>query len=225
MNLFQHTIMITTMVLFTTSAWAADGDVKNIHEDICATINFKDAGPKDAIECTVKNIIKTLKDRPDQSKLTDQDRDNIRQVIQGRFDFPYMARLSLGSKTWKTLDENAQAHFIDVNREMIERSYGNRLVEYNDQKVTFEKAKFEKKRKGIIAIVESTVIDGSRKIPVTYKLHQTKTGWQVYELLIEGFAMVRTKYKEYKEELKKGGYKKLISTLEDKLAKLKKDQH
>ncbi len=220
MNYFQHTIIIAAMLL-TTSAWAADEDSKNTNENICSSINMETVGPKLAIKCTVNNIIDTLKARTDQGALSDQDRDHIRQAIQGRFDYRTMARLSLGSKTWKTLDQDEQAHFIAVNRELLERSYGNRLSEYNDQKVVFEKATLKKKRKGTIAIVKSKVIDGSRKIPVDYKLHQTKTGWQVYEIMIEGIPMVRTKYQEYKEVRKDGGYKALIETLESKLAKLK----
>jgi len=220
MNFFRHTITIATMLL-TSSAWAADEGSKNIDENICSTINMETVGPRQAIECTVNNIIDTLKARTDQGALSDQDRDHIRRAIQGRFDYRAMARLSLGSKTWKTLDQDERIHFIAVNRELLERSYGNRLAEYNDQKVVFEKATLKKKRKGVIAIVKSKVIDGARKIPVDYKLHQTKTGWQVYEIMIEGIPMVRTKYKEYKEVRKKGGYEMLIEMLESKLAKLK----
>ncbi len=220
MNLFRHILIITAMLL-TTPAWAVDDAPNNDNEQTCADMNLETAGPKQAIECTVKNIIDTLKSRQDTSVLTDHDRDNIRKAIEGRFDYRYMARLSLGSKTWKKLDEAERAHFIAVSREMLERSYGNRLVEYTDQKAIFDDAKLEQKKKGVIAIVKSRVIDGARKIPVDYKLHQTKTGWQVYEIYIEKIPMVRTKYKEYKEIRKKGGYKKLIEMLEAKLAKLK----
>jgi len=230
MNFFQPAIIITAMLL-TTTAWAADANSKDVKANadegsrICSTINMETAGPKQAIECTVDNIIATLKNRKNQGALSDQERDQIRQSIQGRFDYRTMARLSLGNKTWKTLDQAERVHFIAVNRELLERSYGNRLVEYNDQKVVFENAKMEQKRRGIIAIVKSKVIDGSRKIPVDYKLHQTKTGWQVYEILIEGIPMVRTKYKEYREVRKNGGYEALIKRLEAQLAKLKaKDQ-
>ena len=219
MIFFRHLLIITAMLL-TTSAWAVD-DAPNNNEQVCSDINLETAGPKQAIACTVNNIIDTLKNRPDKSVLSYHDRDNIRKAIEGRFDYRYMARLSLGSKTWKKLDEAEQAHFIAVNREMLERSYGNRLVEYNDQKVVFDEAKIKQKKRGPIAIVQSRVIDGAREIPVDYKLHQTKTGWQVYEIYIEKIPMVRTKYKEYKEIRKKGGYEKLIEMLEAKLAKLK----
>jgi len=224
MNFFRHSFIIAAMLL-TTSAWAADENSTTVTDNTCSEANMATAGPKEAIECTVRNIIHVLKSRADQSMLTEQDRDHIRQAIQGRFDYRYMARLILGSKTWKTLDLAEQEHFIDVNRESLERSYGNRLVEYNDQKVIFGNAKLKQKRKGMIAMVESKVIDGSKEIPVAYKLHQTKTGWQVYEIYIEGIPMVRTKYKEYKEVRKKGGYEKLIKMLESHLAKLRaKDQ-
>lgn len=219
MKIFQHALVIAVMIL-APSAWAA-GEGSAAAADICAAGNIEKAGPKEAIECTVNSIIDTLQARENQDKLTEQDRENIRNAILGRFDYRYMARLSLGSKTWKTLDATEQAHFIAVNQEMLERSYGNRLVEYNNQKVIFDDARLKETKRGTVALVKSKVIDGTREIPVDYKLHQTDGGWKVYEIYIEGAAMVRTKYKEYKEVRKRGGYQELIKTLENKLAKLR----
>jgi len=112
-------------------------------------------------------------------------------------------------------------HFTAVFRDLLERSYGNRLSEYKGQKVIFADAELKKHK----ARVKSTVIDGSRKTPVEYRLHQTDVGWQVYDIRIEGTSMVRTFYQDFKSTLENGGYPKLLKTLEEKIAKLKaKDQ-
>lgn len=202
LKLFRTTLAILFALLFSASASANSSD------------------PKVVIESTVNRIIEVLEAREDTSKLTSKDRDAIRQSVEGRFDYAAMARRSLG-KPWKKLDGVQQTHFTSVFRELLERSYGNRLSEYKGQKVVFAEAEL----KGEKARVESTVIDGTRETPVEYRLHQTETGWQVYDIRIEGTSMVRTFYQDFKSILESGGYKHLLKTLEDKIAKLKeKDQ-
>jgi phospholipid transport system substrate-binding protein len=154
--------------------------------------------------------------REDKSKLTEKDREAIRQVIDGRFDYRHMARRSLG-KPWKKLSDKEKAHFTDVYRESLERSYGNRLAEYKGQTVIFADAELKRGK----ARVKSRVIDGNRETPVDYSMHQTDTGWQVYDIKIEGTSMVKTKYEEYKAMMRKGSYEELLKALENKLAKIK----
>jgi len=173
-------------------------------------------GPRQVIEQTVNNIINVLDERTDKTKLTDADRNHIRQAVEGRFDYQTMAKRSLG-KPWNQLSNDERKHFTEVFREMLERSYGNRLNEYKGQTVKFQDAELKNDK----ARVESTVIDGSRKTPVEYRLHQTKTGWQVYDIRIEGTSMIRTFQQDFKALLDNGDYGKLLKALEDKIAKLR----
>jgi phospholipid transport system substrate-binding protein len=198
MKMIQHSLAIMFALFVSMTAWA------------------NDEGPRAVIENTVTQIIEVLEAREDKSKLTDQNRDAIRQVIEGRFNYQHMARRSLG-KPWKKLSDKEKAHFTEVYRESLERSYGNRLAEYKDQTVVFADAEMKKKK----ARVKSKVIDGTRETPVDYSMHQTDTGWQVYDIKIEGTSMVKTKYEDYKSILSKGSYEELLKSLEDQLVRLK----
>jgi len=201
MKFFQRITILAAMLL-ATSAWAVD------------------EGPRAVIENTVNQMINVLEHREDSSVISSKDREAIRQTVEGRFDYRAMARRSLG-KPWKKLDDAERLHFTEVFRDLLERSYGNRLSEYKGQKVVFADAELKKNK----ARVKSKVIDGSRETPVEYRLHQTDTGWQVYDIRIEGTSMVRTFYQDFKSTLENGGYPKLLKTLEEKIAKLKaKDQ-
>ena len=197
-KMIRTSFAILFAMLFSISAWASNGD------------------PKTVIESTVNQIVEVLEAREDTNKLTSEDRDAIRQSVEGRFDYAAMARRSLG-KPWKKLGGVQQTHFTTVFRELLERSYGNRLSEYNGQKIVFADAEIRKKK----ARVESTVIDGTRETPVEYRLHETTSGWQVYDIRIEGTSMVRTFYQDFKATLDNGGYEHLLKTLEDKIARLK----
>ena len=200
MKLIQHSLAIMLVLFVSLPAWANDED------------------PKVVVENTVNQIIEALDAREDKSILTEKDRDAIRQAIEGRFDYRDMARRSLG-KPWKKLSDEEQSHFTDVYRELLERSYGNRLAEYKGQTVEFAEAKLNKKKTK--AKVKSKVIDGTRVTPVDYSLHRTDTGWQVRDIKIEGASMVKTKFEDYKPMLKKSGYEQLLKALDDQLARLK----
>jgi len=202
MKFFQRVTTMIVILLASSAVWAAE------------------EGPRAVIENTVNQLIDVLEHRQDSSVISSKDRNAIRHVVEGRFDYRAMARRSLG-KPWKILDDAERLHFTDVFRELLERSYGNRLSEYKGQKVVFADAEMKKNK----ARVKSTVIDGSRETPVEYRLHRTDTGWQVYDIRIEGTSMVRTFYQDFKSTLENGGYPKLLKTLEEKIAKLKaKDQ-
>jgi len=202
MNLIKYVFSTLLALLIGTSAWANESD------------------PKVVIESTVNQIIHVLDSRSDKSKLTTGDREAIRNTVEGKFDYTAMAKRSLG-KPWKKLDKDEHSHFTEVFRELLERSYGNRLNEYNGQTIVFADAEMKKGK----ARVKSTVIDGTRETPVEYRLHQTDIGWQVYDIRIEGTSMVRTFYQDFKSTLDNRGYEGLLKSLEDKIAKLKeKDQ-
>lgn len=172
--------------------------------------------PKLVVENTITAMLQVLEKRADKSKVSSQDRASIRQIIKGRFDYRSMAMRSLG-RPWKKLDATERVHFTNVFRDLLEHSYSNRLSAYKGQKVIFEEAEIRKHK----ARVKTTVIDGDRKTPVNYRLHQTNSGWQVYDIRIEGTSLVRTFNQDFKSTLDAGGYQKLVSTLEKKVAKLK----
>ncbi|TLS68603.1 ABC transporter substrate-binding protein [Mariprofundus erugo] len=173
-------------------------------------------GPRTVIEGTVNNIIHVLEARTDKTVISPEDREAIRHAIEGRFDYEAMASRSLG-KPWKDLDAGERTRFTGIFRDLLEYSYGNRLSDYKGQKVEFDDAEI----KGENARVKSKVIDGTRETPVEYRLHQTETGWQVYDIRIEGTSMVRTFYQDFQSQLDTGSYTDLVKSLETKIADLK----
>jgi len=172
--------------------------------------------PKIVVENSVNGIIKVLEARKDMSILTEEDRDNIRKVVAGRFDYREMSKRSL-AQTWKDISENQKVNFTELFRKLLERSYGNRLAGFKNQKVTFDDAQF----KGDKARVITSVIDADKSTPVEYRLHQTASGWQVYDIKIEGVSLVSNFRNDFNEGIKQnGGFDGLVQALEKKVEKL-----
>ncbi|MFC1542519.1 phospholipid-binding protein MlaC [Pseudomonadota bacterium] len=172
--------------------------------------------PKAVIEYTVNGIIKVLEAREDTTKLTEKNRDDIRDVVTGRFDYREMSKRSLG-KTWKKISGQEQTEFTELFRKLLERSYGNRLATFHGQKVICDGAQFKKDK----ARVKTRVVDADKETPVEYRLHQTPTGWQVYDIRIEGVSLVSNFRKDFQEGIKQNGsFEGLFHALEKKVKEL-----
>ena len=176
----------------------------------------EEATPKQVVASTIESIIAVLEAREDKTKVNDADREGIRKVVQGKFDYREMSRRSVG-KPWKKMDETKQGEFTELFRQILEFSYGNQLAGYKGQKVVFEDAEFKKNK----ARVKGAVIDSSKSIPMEYRLHQTDSGWQVYDIKIEGVSLVTTFRKDFKSIVKKQGIEGLMDILGKKVEKLK----
>ncbi len=172
--------------------------------------------PKLVVETAVNGVIHALKSRKDQDTITLKDRESIRHAVEDYFDFQEMAKRSLG-KPWRNMDKAQRADFVATFRELLERSYGNRLSEYHDQSVEFGKVRI----KGRIAIVDSEVIDSEKKTPVRYKLVHKKTGWKVYDIKVEGISMVSTFRSDFKQSVSQKGVDGFIVDLKKQVGKLK----
>lgn len=172
--------------------------------------------PKAVVEATVNGIIKVLEVRQDMTKLTEGDRDKIRKVVKGRFDYREMSMRSLG-QTWNDISEPERSNFTELFRKLLERSYGNRLASFRNQKVIFGDAEYKRDK----ARVQTTVVDTDKETPVEYRLHQTPTGWQVYDIRIEGVSLVSNFRTDFSEGMKQnGGFAGLVQALEEKVKKL-----
>jgi len=172
--------------------------------------------PKTVVASTIQSIIDVLEARVDKDTITDADRENIRKVVAGKFDYREMSRRSVG-EPWKKMTAQKQTEFTELFRQVLEYSYGNQLAGYHGQKVVFEKADFKKDK----ARVKGAVIDDNKTIPMEYRLHQTPTGWQVYDIKIEGVSMITTFRKDFKSIIKKKDVDGLMVTLQQKIDKLK----
>lgn len=172
--------------------------------------------PKQVVESTVQSIIDVLEARVDKEAISDADREGIRQVVAGKFDYHEMARRSVG-RAWNDMSLKKQVAMTDVFRQVLEYSYGNQLAGYKGQKVVFEDAEFKKDK----ARVKGEVIDANKSIPMEYRLHQTTTGWQVYDIKIEGVSMVTTFRRDFKSIISKDGVDGLMTKLQEKVEKLK----
>ena len=178
-----------------------------------ATIASAEMSPLESIRGSVDNILTLL-----QNKELDQAtrREEMRKVINGRFDFRAMSQRTLATN-WKKASREQQDEFVQLFSQLIENTYIGRVEAYTDEKVDYPGEKIKGKK----GVVETLILTASADIPINYKVYQKKNGeWWVYDVIIEGISLISNYRSSYQEIVKKEGFDGLIAKMKDKIREL-----
>ena len=134
----------------------------------------------------------------------------IIEIVTPIFDFPLMAKLSLGKKYWPGLSKEQKGKYTDLFVKRLEASYLEKLSLYTDETIVY-KAPIQNERK---VEIPTEVISKDKKISMTYKLYKSEQDWKIYDLEIEGISMIVTYRSQFDQILDKGTFDDLLLKLE-----------
>ncbi len=134
----------------------------------------------------------------------------INKIISPIFDFPLMAKLSLGRKNWTKFSPPQRDKFTLLFTERIKKSYWEKIGLYKDEKVLF-KPKVQKKK---TIYIPSELRYNDKKVAILYKLRKIEKCWKIYDVEIQGVSILLTYRSQFDEILRRGTVKDLLSRLE-----------
>lgn len=148
-----------------------------------------------------------------QEKNIDKKKRNekILETVSPIFDFPRMAKLSLGKKHWTGISGEKRKEFSDLFVKQLKASYLEKLELYSNEEIVVEEAKRVKSRIHII----THLVSKDDKKEMVYKFYKSKHGWKIYDVVMLGVSIVQTYRSQFDGVLKK-------ETFDDLLRKLKK---
>ncbi len=173
--------------------------------------------PMGPIEKTVDEILVIL--QSDRVVEWPKKRERISEIIKKRFDFQEQSRLVLASH-WEKINPEEKKQFISLFSDIQEYGYLNRLKDYSDEKVTFEK----QLSKGDKAVVYSTIVTATDKIPIIYRMKKNQENWLVYDVIIDGVSLVKNYRQQFSGIIEKEKFPGLIIKMEEKIAQLKTEE-
>ncbi len=166
--------------------------------------------PLKIIEIRVDRIVEILADK----SLAEEDKvRKLEAAADETFDYGYLSRMTLG-RNWLNLDENQRAEFVGLYRRLLEKNYMDQLLKYTDEKVVFDRQTLIAENK---AEVESNVVSGDKKIPITYRLIRRGGDWKVYDLVIEGVSLVGNYRTQFTDILSRQTPAEMLSILKKKV--------
>ncbi len=177
------------------------------------------AGPTDDLRPTLDGIVKIITN-PDYAGADKKElrRKHIMEVTKRGFDFGTMSKLVLG-KTYRKLDAEQKKHFEELFTKLLENAYIGKLESYTNQVTKYKGEQIKGKK----AEVRTEVENNGVTLPVSYIMLQNDTGWQVYDIKIEGVRLLRNYKAQFKSILRKDKFEGLVKVLEKKNASLTKE--
>ena len=164
--------------------------------------------PKELLSSKWSAVITILQKKDIEQEVKEK---QIDKIVTPIFDFPLMAKLSLGRKHWPKLNEPQREKFTHLFSERLKRSYWKRIAQYKDEKLLFKPV--EKKKK--TCQIPTELLYEDKKVAILYKLRKVEKSWKIYDVEIQGVSVLLTYRSQFDEILSHG-------TVEDLLARLEK---
>ncbi|MBW2574230.1 MAG: ABC transporter substrate-binding protein [Deltaproteobacteria bacterium] len=135
----------------------------------------------------------------------------IIEIVTPLFDFPLMAKLSLGRKYWPGVVNEKRQRFTELFTKRLKESYLDDLTLYTDEKVVF-KTPVQVKRK---IKIPTELVSKDNKISMLYKFHKSKHSWLIYDIEVQGVSIISTYRSQFDQVLSKGTIDELLLKLEN----------
>lgn len=182
--------------------------------------------PDSLIKTTTYNLITAvqasrsiLKSNPEHIK------ELVLTHIAPQLDFIAAARWVLG-KHWKDTSREQKVRFIKQFRKLLIQFYSAALSEYalnNDIKHNIINVlPLRQAHDGKDATVYSIVSppNSTKTVKVNYHMHNTRKGWKIYDVAVEGISMITTYKSSFAPQLRSLGVEGLTNSLIERNTKL-----
>lgn len=171
--------------------------------------------PTDFIEKNAEEVSDLLK-----QKDTKQRSKKFSKKLHSLVDFRELADRALGEH-WDARTEEEQEEFLSLLQELLEANYEKKL-EGQELGKDYEIEYLEEKTRDNKAIVATKVVWSDGDESVEYKmLDREKTGWIIYDIVIDDISLVETYRDSYVEIIEKEGWDELISRMKTKAEKVR----
>lgn len=173
--------------------------------------------PTERIRFVVEQGIEILNETKLQSKNGKQVYlDRLRDVVFPLFNFPEMARRSLGYH-WRRLSPVERQEFVTLFTNLLERSYAGKIDLYDGEIVIFTGEAVEDN----YARVDTKIISKrGEEYSIDYKLLRTNGDWRIYDVVVEHISLVNNYRSQFNRVISNSSYENLIKKINQKLKEL-----
>ncbi len=180
---------------------------------LAAPVIGEEPTPNEVIESAVTLLAEKLDGR--QEELAADRRTLyalIDEILLPRFDRKFSAQMVLATH-WRSADEAQRERFIEAFYQTLLRRYSDGLLEFEQDRVKVLpfRGDLSKPR----ATVRSTVaLNDGTKVAVDYELVMRGSGWQLFNVVIEGVSYILNYRTELDAEIRASSLDAVIERLE-----------
>jgi phospholipid transport system substrate-binding protein len=145
----------------------------------------------------------------------------VMDVVEGLIDWHEVGRRAL-AQHWRKRTPQEQQEFVELFRDLLKRTYSEKLDIYAGEKIVYESESIEGNR----AIVKTKVINSKKgeEFFVEYRLLKKGDRWLGYDMVIEGISAVNNYRSQFNEVVTGSSYDALIKRMKSKGFRVKENQ-
>ena len=168
-------------------------------------------GPAARVRETVDKVLAIINDprlKGDIHKIARHE--ELKAVLQERFDFTEMAKRSLGPE-WQRRTPEERVEFVRLFTDLLERAYLTTIEDVKEVRIIDEHID------GNYAEVETRLLDNKGvEFTVVYRLHRAGGDWKVYDVVVDHVSLVANYRTQFNRVLARHSYKELIRRMKAK---------
>lgn len=175
--------------------------------------------PDKLLKTNTYNFINALKASKNELKQNPKIvHDLVITHLAPQLDFIAASRWVLG-KYWSEINRDQKIRFIKEFRKLLILFYSVALSEYvSNTEIEHDIIKFApltNDANDTDVTVRSTVSppNSNKKVSVNYHMHQTRKGWKIYDVSVEGISMIGTYKSSFEPQLRNAGVDEVIESL------------
>lgn len=170
--------------------------------------------PMRAVQGNVEQVLEVLRDpKLKADAVKEAKKEKLRRIYDGMFDQVEISRRAL-SRNWNSLTPAQREEFVGLFRQVLEKSYMDKILAYVDEKIVFDR---EVQVSETRAEIQTTIITSSSRIPVFYRVISRDGEWKVYDVVIENVSLVLNYRAQFDEILAKNTPEQMIEILRKKV--------
>ncbi len=137
--------------------------------------------------------------------------DKLLPAVSVAFDVRTIARLSLGSRQWRGLEEPDQQRFLDTLFDLVVATYAARFKSYNGQ--IFETLSVDSAKRGQVVVKTHLVRKNGDPVGLDYYLRASGETPRIFNIVADGVSDLSLRRAGYSAIIDEDGFEGLLQSL------------
>ena len=150
---------------------------------------------------------------PKGSEYSNDQRDKLKDIINGIIDFQAMAEYALG-ETYTTISEEQQTEFVELFASIIRDQSLNKLDIYRAS-VTYENISVDGEQAKVMTYAELDEV----RTPVNYDLSKQNGEWVITDMVIDDVSTAESYNRQFQRIITRRGFDALMESLRKRAAR------
>jgi len=179
-----------------------------------STLPVYAGAPLDTLQTNVNKVLDVLRDPKLKAESAKKiKKEKLDAIYEQMFDEVELSMRVLGGN-WKKLNPAQQQEFIQLYRQVLEKSYIDKILSYTNEKIVFAKDNMLSDNQ---AEVQTKIITSSKEILIFYRVILKDGTWKVYDVVVENVSLVQNYRSQFNSILAKNTPDQLLEILRKKV--------